>query len=121
RPGDLLYLATPLGTGLILTAARGGRAEAPGMEAAIDSILRLNHHPSHIAAATGVRAMSDVTGFGLLGHADEMARLSAAGMELYARAMPALPGAMACIGMGIGTGGAERNRAYVSPRVRVEP
>lgn len=121
RPGDALYLTKPLGTGVIVTAARNDRAEPAWLEAAIASMLRFNRHPAHIAQAVGVRAMTDVTGFGLLGHADEMARLSGVGMRLWANAIPALPGALACIAMGIGTGGEARNRAFVSRRVQVDP
>lgn len=121
RPGDVLYLTKPLGTGVIVTAARNDRAEPAWLEAAIASMLRFNRHPAHIAAAVGVRALTDVTGFGLLGHADEMARLSGVGMRLWANAVPALPGALSCIAMGIGTGGEGRNRAFVAPRVYVEP
>lgn len=120
RPGDILYLTKPLGTGVIVTAARNDRAEPAWLEAAVSSMVRFNRHPAHIAAAVGVHAMTDVTGFGLLGHADEMARLSGAGMRLWATAIPALPGALACIAMGISTGGEARNRAFVSPRVRVD-
>jgi selenide,water dikinase len=121
RPGDLLYLTKPLGTGLIVTAARNDRAERAWLDGAVEGMLRLNRHPSHIAAAVGVHAMTDITGFGLLGHADEMARLSGVGLRLLAGAIPVLPGARECVALGIGTGGSERNRAYVSPRVRFDP
>ena len=120
RPGDLLYLTKPLGTGLIVTAAKNDRAPQAWLDGAVASMLRLNRHASHIAAEVGVRAMTDVTGFGLLGHADEMARLSGVGLRLFLRDVPALPGARECIEMGISTGGAGRNRQYVSPRVRFE-
>jgi selenide,water dikinase len=119
HPGDRLYLTKPLGAGLIVTAARNDRAKQEWLDTAIAWMLRLNRHPSHLAAATGVRAMTDVTGFGLLGHGDEMARLSGVRLRLFADAIPALPGAWECIRMGIGTGGAGRNRAYVEPRVRL--
>jgi selenide,water dikinase len=120
-PGDRLYLTKPLGSGLIVTAARNDRAEASWLNGAIEVMLRLNRHPSHLAAAVGVHALTDVTGFGLLGHADEMARLSNACLRLSAAAIPAMSGAWECIHMGIGTGGAGRNRAYVEPRVRLAP
>lgn len=121
RPGDVLYLTKPLGSGLIVTAARNDKAEQAWVDAAIQTMLRLNRHASHIAAAIGVHALTDITGFGLLGHADEMARLSDAALRLYAEAIPAMPGAWECIQMGIGTGGSERNRAFVEPRVRFAP
>ena len=121
RPGDALYLTKPLGTGLIVTAAKNASGRQEWLDGAVECMLRTNRHPSHIAAEVGVRAMTDITGFGLLGHADEMARLSGVGMRLAARDIPALPGARECIEMGIGTGGAGRNRQYVSPRVTFDP
>jgi selenide, water dikinase len=120
RPGDHLYLTKPLGSGLIVTASRNDRAEQGWLDGALGVMLTPNRHASHIAVRTGVRAMTDVTGFGLLGHADEMSRLSSVGLRLYAGDIPAMHGAMECISIGIGTGGAGRNRAYVEPRVRVE-
>jgi selenide,water dikinase len=121
RAGDLLYLTKPLGTGLIVTAARNDQAEPAWLDAALTSMLQSNRHPSHLAVAAGVTAMTDVTGFGLLGHADEMARLSDVGLRLDAGALPWLTGARECIAIGIGTGGAGRNRAFVEPRVRFDP
>ncbi len=120
RPGDLLYLTKPLGSGLIVTTAKNDRAEAEWVAGAIEWMLRLNRHPSHLAAAVGVHAMTDVTGFGLLGHADEMARLSGVGLRLFFDSVPALPGALRCIEMGVSTGGAGRNRSYLAPRMRVD-
>jgi selenide,water dikinase len=121
RPGDILYLTKPLGTGLIVTAAKNDRAVPEWLDGAVASMLRPNRHPSHIAVEVGVRAMTDVTGFGLLGHADELARLSGVGLRLDGRAIPALPGAAECAAMGISTGGAERNEQYVAPRVHFDP
>ncbi len=118
QPGDLLLLTKPLGSGLIVTAARNGRAEAIWLNSAIEWMLRMNRHPSHLAVAAGVHAMTDITGFGLLGHADELARHSGVGLRLRAASVPAMDGARACIDMGVGTGGGERNRAFVEERVR---
>lgn len=119
RPGDALYLTKPLGSGLIVTAAKNGLADAGWLDGAVRAMLRTNRHPSHIAATVGVRAMTDVTGFGLLGHADEMARLSGVGLRLFAGAIPVLEGARECVARGVGTGGSERNRDYAGPRVHV--
>lgn len=121
RPGDQLYLTKPLGSGLIVTAARNNRADARWLEGAIAVMLQLNRHASHLAAAAGVHAMTDITGYGLLGHADEMARLSGVGLRLTAGALPAMDGAHDCIALGISTGGAGRNREYVSPRITLDP
>lgn len=122
RPGDLLYLTKPLGSGLIVTAAK---RDLPGVESwlagAIEVMLQFNRHPAHLAIAAGVRTMTDITGFGLLGHADEMARASAARVRIDAARVPLMAGALECVAMDVGTGGAGRNEAYVSPRVTFAP
>lgn len=118
RPGDALFLTKPLGSGLIVTAARNGEAEPEWLAGAIEWMLRMNQQPARLAAAAGVSAMTDITGFGLLGHADELARLSGVGLRITGSALPEMAGARACAAMGISTGGAARNRAYVESRVR---
>jgi selenide,water dikinase len=80
-------------------------------------MLQMNRHPSHIAVAAGVRTMTDITGFGLLGHADEMARAAGVRLRLFADRVPLLSGALEAVAMDIGTGGASRNEAYAGPRV----
>ena len=118
RPGDKLYLTKPLGSGLITTAAK---RDLPGaqvwLQDAIQLMLQLNRHPSHLAMAAGVRTMTDITGFGLLGHADEIARASGVGLRIEAERVPMMEGAFACVELDVGTGGAGRNEAYVGPRV----
>lgn len=121
RPGDLLYLTKPLGSGLIVTAIKNGAGEPEWLDAAIQIMLTPNRHASHLAMEAGARAMTDITGFGLLGHADEMARLSGVRLEFRAEALPVMAGAREAVARGVGTGGAGRNRAYVSPRVQTAP
>jgi selenide,water dikinase len=84
-------------------------------------MLALNRHASHLAREAGAHAVTDVTGFGLLGHAGEMAKLSGVGLVLSAGAIPALPGALEYARLGFLTGGASRNREALSADVRVEP
>ncbi len=117
RPGDVLYLSKPLGTGVVLSAVKSGRAEAGWLEAATESMLRLNRHPSHIARAAGVRAATDVTGFGLAGHLWEMAERSGVTAEIDLAAIPVLPGARECAAARIMTGGAGRNREWAGANV----
>jgi selenide, water dikinase len=113
RPGDRLYLTKPLGTGIVTTALKQGLAEAADVAAAIASMLRLNRAAAEAAASSGgVRACTDVTGFGLLGHAAEMAERSPAGLRLETRALPLLPGARRYAEAGALAGGLGRNRAY---------
>lgn len=120
QPGDRLLLTKPIGTGVVLTAAKEQRAgyESP-LAAAIASMSRLNRHASHLARAAGVRSMTDVTGFALLGHAEEMARESGATFVIEAARVPLLPEARRFAHEGATTGGAGRNRAYLESRVRL--
>lgn len=97
RPGDRLVLTKPLGTGVVLAAARAGVAPAEWVEAAVASMVRSNAPAMRLLRAHGVRACTDVTGFGLGGHLTEMLRASQAGARLRAAAIPALPGAEALL------------------------
>jgi selenide,water dikinase len=113
KPGDALYLTKPLGTAIILTAAELDMADPAHVQGAIDSMLGLNRHPSHIAREMGVHAMTDVTGFGLLGHGVEMAEAGGVALQFEAGRLPLLPGALAYADAGVGTGGGARNREGV--------
>jgi len=117
KPGDHLYLTKPLGTGTILSAQRQGKARPEWVEAATESMLRLNRHASHLARAAGLRAATDVTGFGLLGHLWEMVSRSGVRAELDASAIPFLPGALESSRLGVHTGGEGRNRDWVGANV----
>ena len=116
-PGDAVLLTKPLGTGLVLQAAREGRAPAGALEAAIASMLRLNGDAADALRAFEPHAVTDVTGFGLLGHAHETALRSGVRIELDATALPALPGALEVAAAGIRTGGDRRNREFAGPHV----
>ena len=93
--------------------ARDGRAEAD-LATAIDGMRRLNRAASQALVASGVRAATDVTGFGLLGHGLEMARASGTRFVFEAAGLPALPGALDLAAAGVETGGATHNRRYVA-------
>jgi selenide,water dikinase len=121
QPGDALLLTKALGTGIILTAAREEKVEPEHLEAAVQSMLLLNRHPSHLAREAEVHAVTDVTGFGLLGHAGELAKLSGVALVLRAGAVPVLPGALEYARLGFLTGGAGRNRQALAEAVRVGP
>jgi selenide,water dikinase len=112
RPGDALILTKRLGTGLLVSGARQGLAAAEDLTVAIDQMRSLNRAASEVLVAHGVRAATDVTGFGLLGHGLEMARASSARFVFEAAALPALPGALALAGAGVETGGAAHNRRF---------
>ncbi len=121
RPGDALALTKPLGTGLITTALKRGVADAAHVDAAVQSMMQLNRHPSHLALLFGAHACTDVTGFGILGHALEMAESSGVGLRLRMSDIPLLPGTRECVAKEAFAGGLWRNRDYVLPRTRFGP
>jgi len=110
RPSDALYLSKRLGTGIITTAAKMRMAAPRHLEAAIESMLRLNRHPSHVVREVGAHALTDVTGFSLLGHAFEMAEASGVAFRIEAGRVPILGGALEYVAQGAHTGGESRNR-----------
>jgi selenide,water dikinase len=121
KAGDLLILSKPLGTGLITTAHKRGEVKESDLDAAIRSMMQLNRKASEILVQAGsrVHAVTDITGFGLLGHAWEMAAQSLAGMRIEYAALPLLPNVLHYVESGCITGGAGRNEAYLTPHVRI--
>ena len=117
QPGDVLFLTKPLGTGLVLQAQREGRAPGGALEAAVAAMCTLNGDAADVLRPFRPNAVTDVTGFGLLGHAYEMASRSGVRVELDAAALPALPGALELAEAGVRTGGDRRNRDYAGPHV----
>ncbi len=91
--GDVLLLTKPLGVGIITTAAKGDQAQAAHVEAAIDTMLALNRRAAELAQEVEFHAMTDVTGFALLGHAYEMANPSRVRFRFFLDQLPFLPGA----------------------------
>src|SRR6266849_1197102 len=121
QPGDLLILSKPLGTGLITTAHKHQEVAESDLHAAITLMMQLNHKASQalLEAGASVHAVTDITGFGLLGHAWEMAAQSLAGMRFEFDALPFLPNARHYAEQGHITGGAYRNATYLAPHVRI--
>jgi selenide,water dikinase len=126
RPGDRLLLTKPLGTGVITTAAMNDRAEPAHLQGAVDSMLKLNGPASRVFRWAGVRACTDITGFGLLGHASEMASAGGVGFRIVAKSVPLLDGAAQYMRDKQIPGGTGRNRDYLiaqdvdgSARVRI--
>jgi selenide,water dikinase len=114
RPGDVLVLSKPLGTGIVLAGGDlGARARA------VAGMRELNRAAAEALAAVGPHAVTDVTGFGLLGHGWEVAERSAAVLRFEAAALPLYPGAAAAAEAGVRTGGDARNRAHLEGRVVV--
>lgn len=121
REGDALVLTKALGTGIITTALKRRKATSRSTKAAIASMATLNRTASTIMRDFTVHACSDVTGYGLLGHAQEMASGSGVTLVLESRALPILYGAVRLAEQGYVTGGCKRNRDYLHDKVAVDP
>ena len=121
RPGDVLVLTKPLGTGIVGTAIKGGLASPEAAAAAAASMTELNRTAAERMLAHRARACTDVTGFGLAGHALEMLAGDGPGLEIDAGALPLLPGVEEAAGMGLLPAGLARNREHYAPRVEIAP
>jgi selenide,water dikinase len=117
RPGDALFLTKPLGTGLVLHGHKRGLADDGALAAAVDWMTTLNADAAEALRPFEPNAVTDVTGFGLLGHAHEMASRSGVRIELDAAAVPALAGALETARAGERTGGDPRNRDFAAAHV----
>ncbi len=123
KPGDALIFTKALGTGVISTAIKRGEAEPTWIDAAVQSMTTLNKKAAEVIAekAFRVHALTDVTGFGFIGHAREMALASEVSLELYAHNIPLLPGALECVRAGYIPGGLSNNRAFAECMVEYDP
>jgi selenide,water dikinase len=117
RPGDAIVLTKPIGTGVISTALKRGIAHDSDVAASIASMLTLNRAACEAMLAFDVHGCTDVTGFGLLGHAREMALASRVTIEIDPRLVRFLPGALDYAKQGAIPGGLGNNRKFVSPCV----
>jgi len=113
RPGQKVFLSKPLGTGVVATAAKNSVCAPSVLDAAVASMLRLNKVAAEVAQAVGSAGATDITGFGLIGHAAEMVEASKAGILFRAKDLPIVPGALALAEQGQWSGGVKRNRRYV--------
>jgi selenide,water dikinase len=123
RPGDLVLLTKAIGTGIISTAIKQGRAPRESVDAAVASMAELNRAAGELLADAGpsvVHACTDVTGFGLLGHLSEVAAASRVTIRLDLGAVPLLPGAFA-LAPANRPGGTATNRAHFGPQVEEPP
>lgn len=118
--GDKLILTKPLGSGIMVTAAKGEMISADDLRPTIETMATLNRRAAEIAAAYSLHACTDITGFGLLGHAVEMLGDSAQGLIIDSASLPLLDGAYEMAEMGLVPAGAYTNRNYVGDRVRFE-
>jgi selenide, water dikinase len=114
KPGDALIFTKSLGTGVISTAIKKGKAEPAWIDAAVQSMTTLNKQAAEVIQQGEFRihAMTDVTGFGLIGHAREMALASNVALRFFSKNIPILPGALECIRAGYIPGGLNNNRDF---------
>jgi len=117
RAGDVLILTKPIGTGIVGTAIKAGRASEDVVERAVRSMVTLNKAAAEVVSrATGVHACTDITGFGLLGHLSEVAAASGVSVELIANQVPILEGVVPLVPRHR-SGGMATNRAHFGPRI----
>ena len=117
--GDKLVLTKPLGTGIIATALKGEMASEEAVGKIVESMVTLNRTASEWMKKFGAHACTDITGFGFIGHALEMATASQVGMVIQLKAVPIFPEAMDYAKLGLVPGGAYSNRQFFSCRVEV--
>jgi selenide,water dikinase len=116
--GDRLVLTKRIGTGLLATAEKRGELGTEDAAVLYASMCELNAAASRAALSIGVRCATDITGFGLLGHALNIAVASGVTLVIHSDRVPELPGARAAWNRGVRTGGAERNAEYLASRVQ---
>lgn len=119
KPGDALVLTKPIGTGIVSTAAKRGQAPTGALAAAIKSMVTLNASSAKLVLETGAHACTDITGFGLLGHAAEMAEQGQVSLRFDWRAVPLLPDVERLIRKGALPGGTKRNREFREAKIQL--
>jgi selenide,water dikinase len=114
KPGDRLIFTKAIGTGVISTAIKRGHAKEAWVRAAVKAMTTLNKLAAEVVTSGGfeVHAMTDVTGFGLIGHVREVARGSGVSVRLFASKVPLLEGALECVRAGDIPGGLKANRNF---------
>ena len=120
KPGDALFLTKPLGTGLIMSAHKGGEAGSQQLERAIRWMRTLNDEAAEVLRGLGPNAVTDVTGFGLFGHAHEVAERSGVRLRLESGRFPAIDGALDVARKGIRTSGDPRNRDFAASHLELD-
>jgi len=120
RVGDLLILTKPLGTGIIATALKGRLASPQAEAAAVELMSRLNRAAAEALEGLEVHAVTDITGFGLLGHGLEMAMASRVELTIHASRVPVLPWAREYAAQGLLPGGSHANRRFCEKHLHLD-
>jgi selenide,water dikinase len=121
KPGDALILTKPLGVGIITTAAKRGEDTLDAIGSAVAVMSTLNRDASQVLARAGAHALTDVTGFGLLGHLRNMTAGSDVSATIWCEHVPVLPAARDYVGAGIAPGGTHGNRRALASWVKYDP
>jgi len=121
KAGNVLILTKPLEVGIITTALKGQVADPSHVEAAVESMKKLNREAARLMQRVGVNACTDITGFALLGHAQEMAEKSGVGIRFYLEKLPFLEGARGYAEDWLFPGGTCRNQEHYAAQVRFAP
>ena len=119
QPGDALILTKPLGTGIVATALKRKIASANEVTAMVDSMIRLNKYAADVVSRYSINAMTDVTGYGLVGHLLEMLDASLVDAQIFVKDLPILPGAEAYAAQNVVPGGLKSNRKFYKPRMAI--
>ena len=120
RPGDVLVLTKPLGSGVLTTACKSGKFAAQELQACIQVMTTLNRAAAEAAQAVGARACTDITGFGLLGHAGTMAEASSVSVEFDSRAVPLMQHALRLAREGVLTRAHRTTREHLADRLEID-
>lgn len=120
RPGDALILTKPIGTGVVSTGIKFGKASEEVTRASLSTMLLAGREAARAMTDAGAHAATDVTGFALLGHAWEMARASNVTLEIDAASVPLIPGALELAAQGLLTSGDKTNRRYVGEDIIID-
>jgi selenide,water dikinase len=121
QPGDKLFLTKALGTGIITTGIKRNVVSSDLAQLVIGQMAALNRAAAELMVQFDVHAATDITGFGLLGHAMEMAEASGVSLRFFADSLPVLPEAEHLAGEGVNPGGANDNRSWLQDRLSVAP
>jgi selenide, water dikinase len=121
HPGDFLILTKPLGLGIITTAAKRNEDNREAIAEAISVMATLNRDTSKVLAQSGAHALTDVTGFGLLGHLRNMAAASGVSAQIWVDLVPILPAARTYVEKGIAPGGSHANLRFLASWVTYDP
>ena len=114
KPGDVLVLSKPIGTGIITTAGKQGVVDPDVLAGAVENMAALNRPAAQAMQRVGVNAATDITGFGLLGHLKSMVKGSGVAAEVNLSAVPVLPGTRELLERGVAPGGTHRNVSSVN-------